>query len=338
MKVFLSHASEDVKVATAICLALRGAGHDVFFDNHDLPPGGDYNTRIRNAIDTSDALIFLVSPYSVDAGSYTLSELKFAKQKWPTPWGHVLPVMICEAAWAEIDPYLSAVTMLQPAGNCAVEVVDALARLPESAEAKAATARVRSPLFAMQASWVGAMVMAWTLMALAFSIDAPVVRQSTAIAAGVVVASAIIIAVVGGARQARDASLHTLAQAYRSVLLQPWFMVVSSLLAAGAAALFGWQLATLNRVSFIAQQDVELMQNDKSGEVRPLGTVKAGEPTDIVLRVGTRLIAYREVNGPEGELSVLGPIVVPPLWSGTGRIVITIPKLDRFGTMHEEGR
>ena len=87
MKVFLSHASEDVKVATAICLALRGAGHDVFFDNHDLPPGGDYNTRIRNAIDTSDATVFLVSPYSVDAGSYTLSELKFAKRKWPTPVG-----------------------------------------------------------------------------------------------------------------------------------------------------------------------------------------------------------------------------------------------------------
>jgi hypothetical protein len=338
MKVFLSHASEDEKVATEICLALRGAGHDVFFDAHDLPAGGDYNTRIRDAIATSDALVFLVSPHSVDAGSYTLSELKFAQQKWPRPWGHVLPVMVSETAWAEMDPYLTAVTVLKPVGNRAAEVVDALARLPDSAEAKAVSARVRSPLFALHASLMGAMVVAWMLMALGFSINAPVVRQSAALAVGVVAASAILGAAVGSVRRARDASLRTLSQAYRSVLSQPWLAVISGLLAAGATTLFGWQLATSNRVSFIASQDVELIQSDRPGERCSLGTLKAGELTDIVLRVGTRSIAYREVNGPAGEFSVLGPIVVPPLWSGTGRSVIAIPKLDRFGTMREERR
>lgn len=335
MKVFLSHASEDEKVASEICLALRGAGHDVFFDADDLPPGGDYNTRIRDAIDTSDALVFLVSPHSVDAGSYTLSELKFAQQKWPRPWGHVLPVMVSETALVEMDPYLTAVTVLKPAGNRAAEVVHALARLPDSAEAKAVWAQARSPLFALQASLVGAMVMAWMLMALAFSINAPVVQQSAALAVGVVVASAILAAAVGGVRRARDASLRTLGQAYRNVLSRPWFAVISASLAAGATTLFGLQLATLNRVSFIAPQDVELIQSDRPGEGWSLGTLKAGEQTDIVLRVGTRSIAYREVNGPAGELSVLGPIVVPPLWSGTRRSVIKIPKLERFGTMNE---
>lgn len=337
MKVFLTHASEDEKVATEICLALRGAGHDVFFDADDLPPGGDYNTRIRDAIDASDALVFLVSPHSVDAGSYTLSELKFAKQRWPKPWGHVLPVMVSETVLGEVDPYLTAVTVLKPSGNRAAEVVDALARLPDSAEAKAVSARVRSPLFALQASLVGAMVVAWMLLALAFGIDAPVVQQSAGLAVGVVAASAILVATVGGVRRARDASLRTLGQAYRSVLSQPWFAVISSLLAAGATALFGWQLATLNRVSFIAPQDVELIQSDRPREGRSLGALKAGERTDIVLEVGTRSIAYREVNGPADELSVLGPIVVPRLWSGTGRSVVTIPKLDRFGTLREKG-
>jgi hypothetical protein len=335
MKVFLSHASEDEKVATEICLALRGAGHDVFFDAHDLPPGGDYNTRIRDAIDASEALVFLVSPHSVDAGGYTLSELKFAQQKWPRPWGHVLPVMVSETAWGKMAPYLAAVTVLKPAGNPATEVVDALARLADSAEAKAVSARVRSPLFALQVSSVGAMVVAWVLMALAFGINAPAVRQSAALAVGVVVASAILGAAVGAVRRARDASLRTLGQAYGSVLSQPWFAAISASLAAGATVLFAWQLASLNRVSFIAPQDVELILSDRPGERRSLGTLKAREPTDVVLRVGTRSIAYREVSGPEGELGVLDPIVVPPLWSGTGRLVIEIPKLDRFGTMRE---
>jgi hypothetical protein len=338
MKVFLSHASEDKRVATEICLALRGAGHDVFFDAHDLPPSGDYNTRIREAIEASDALVFLVSPHSVDAGSYTLSELRFAQQKWPRPWGRVLPVMVGETAWGKIDPYLAAVTVLKPAGSRAAEVVDALARLPESAEAKAASARVRSPLFALQASSVGAMVAAWMLMALAFGIKAPVVQHSAALAAGVVLASALLVATVGSVRRARDASLRTLGQAYRSVLSQPWFAVISTLLAAGATALFAWQLATLNRVSFVAPQDVELIQSDRPGEQRSLGILKAGEPADIVLRVGTRSIAYREVHAPPGELGVLGPVVVPPLWSRTERSVTTIPKLNRFGTLREEGR
>ncbi|MFN0299990.1 MAG: toll/interleukin-1 receptor domain-containing protein [Burkholderiales bacterium] len=337
MKVFLSHASEDHQVATEICLALRGAGHEVFFDAHDLPPGGDYNSRIRDAFDGSDALVFLVSPHSVDAGSYTLSELKFAQQKWPRPWGHVLPVMVGETAWGKLDPYLAAVTVLKPVGNRAAEVVDALARLADSAEAKAVSARIRSPLFAVQALFVGAMVVAWILMALAFSIDAPAVQQSATVAVGVLATSAIIVAAVGAVRRARDASVRSLGQAYRGVLAQPWFAVISTLLAAGATALSAWQLATLNRVSFIAPQDVELILSDRPGEVRSLGTLKAGEPARFVLRVGTRSIAYREVNGPVDALGALDPVVVPPLWSGTQRGVITIPKLDRFGTMREQG-
>ncbi len=338
MKVFLSHASEDEQVATEICLALRGAGHEVFFDAHDLPPGGDYNSRIRDAIDTSDALVFLVSPQSVDAGSYTLSELKFAQQKWPRPWGHVLPVMVSETAWGQLDPYLAAVTVLKPVGNRAAEVVDALARLADSAEAKAVSARIRSPLFAVQAFFVGTMVVAWILMALAFSLDSPAVQLSAAVAVGVLAASAIFVAAAGAIRRARDASVRSLGQAYRGVLAQPWFAVITTSLAAAATALSGWQLATLNRVSFIAAQDVELILSDRPGEARSLGTLKAGEPAQFVLRVGTRSIVYREVNGPADELGALDPIVVPPLWSGTKRGAIAIPKLDRFGTMREQGR
>ncbi len=83
--------------------------------------------------------------------------------------------------------------VLELAGNPAAEVADALARLPNSAEAKQYSARARAPLFALQASFLVAMVAAWMLMALAFSIDAPVVRKSAALAVGVVSASAILL-------------------------------------------------------------------------------------------------------------------------------------------------
>lgn len=85
MKLFLSYASPDKADAEAIQLALLGAGHQVFFDRSSLPPGSDYNSRIREAIDESEAFIFLISPNSVQGGRYLQSELKFAKKKWPEP-------------------------------------------------------------------------------------------------------------------------------------------------------------------------------------------------------------------------------------------------------------
>ena len=138
------------------------------------------------------------------------------------------------------------------------------------------------------------MVAAWMLMALAFSIDAPVVRKSAALAVGVVSASAILLAAVGGARRTRDASLRTFGQAYRSVLSQPWFALVSTLLAAGATALFAWQLATLNRVRFDApsgrgadsgRQAWEAAVRRRSFDGSPNG--HSSEDRDSVHRVST---------------------------------------------------
>jgi hypothetical protein len=37
----------------------RGAGQEMLFDAHDLAPVGDYNNCMRDAIDTSDAVVFL---------------------------------------------------------------------------------------------------------------------------------------------------------------------------------------------------------------------------------------------------------------------------------------
>jgi tetratricopeptide (TPR) repeat protein len=129
MDIFISYASEQRTLAEEIALALRGEGHQVFFDRSELPEGEAYNARIREAIEACDLLIFLVSPEAVAEGRYTLTELRFAEEKWRSPAGHVLPVMVQQTAGAAIPAYLRAVVILRPAGNVPAEVVAAVDRL-----------------------------------------------------------------------------------------------------------------------------------------------------------------------------------------------------------------
>jgi len=121
-RVFVSYASEDRDVAERVALSLRGRGIAVFLDKDDLPAGGDYDSRICGAIEQSSGMVFLVSPASVRNGRYTLTELKFARQKWPHPKGRVLPVLVAETPPQDIPAYLGAVTLLRPQGNVAAEV------------------------------------------------------------------------------------------------------------------------------------------------------------------------------------------------------------------------
>ena len=129
MNIFISYASEQRTLAEEIALALRAEGHQVFFDRAQLTDGDAYNAPLREAIDTCDLLVFLVSPEAVEQGRYTLTEVGLAEDKWPSPTGHVLPVMVRPTDAASIPPYLRAVVMLRPAGNIPAEVVAAVIRL-----------------------------------------------------------------------------------------------------------------------------------------------------------------------------------------------------------------
>ncbi len=126
MKLFLSYSSQDETRAEEIALALRGAGYDVFFDRSELPPGGDYNQRLSDAIAESDGVIFLISRGSLKKGSYALTELKLTQGKWKHPKECVLPVLIDEISYDKIPAYLRAVTILEPEGNVAAEIVHAV--------------------------------------------------------------------------------------------------------------------------------------------------------------------------------------------------------------------
>jgi hypothetical protein len=122
MKVFISYASEDRNLAERVYLALIGSGHEVFFDRVSLQPAGEFNARIRQHVFESDLFIFLVSPDSVCETSFALTELKLAREKWPHPKQHVLPVMIRKVDYVIIPNYLKAVTVMEPSGDVAAEV------------------------------------------------------------------------------------------------------------------------------------------------------------------------------------------------------------------------
>lgn len=129
MKIFLSYASQDRAQVESIHQALAAEGHDIFFDREDLPPGEAYDSRIRQAIESCDLFIVILSPDTVDAGSYTLNEIDFARKVHANPSGRVLPVMLRPTPFESIPAYLKAVTLLQTDGNVPAAVTEAVHRL-----------------------------------------------------------------------------------------------------------------------------------------------------------------------------------------------------------------
>jgi TIR domain len=155
MKIFLSHVSQDRAAAEAIAFSLRDRGHEVFLDRDDLPVGQGFDERLERAVKQSEIFIFLISPDSVTEGRYTLTELLFARQKWPSPNGHVLPVRVRETPRDLIPSYLKAVTILEPQGNLAAETgakVDEMRRRTDADLEEASTAT--KPRDAVSPPWV----------------------------------------------------------------------------------------------------------------------------------------------------------------------------------------
>jgi TIR domain-containing protein len=129
MRIFLTFASEQNDIAESIQLALRNRGHRVFFSHDDLPPGESFDERIQKSIGECDLLVFLISPQSVAKGRYTLTELAFARGRWRSPRGRVLPVVVAPTPMESIPNYLKAVTLLEPEGNIAAETAAAVDRV-----------------------------------------------------------------------------------------------------------------------------------------------------------------------------------------------------------------
>lgn len=135
-KVFLSYASEQHRDVAAVAVSLRARGYAPFFDRASVLGGESPEAACRAGVETCDLFVFFVSPNSVARGSYTLTELEWAKQRWPDPVGHVMPVLAEDTDLSTVDPYLTQLlNIAHIRGNFAIgvcDLVDALLR-PRSA-------------------------------------------------------------------------------------------------------------------------------------------------------------------------------------------------------------
>jgi hypothetical protein len=157
MKIFLSYAKEQRDLAQRIALALEGAGFDVFFDHEKLPPAGEFNIAIRNAIHDSDLFLFLASREAIQGGAYALTELGIAQRHWPHPAQRVMTLLADATPVTALPAYLSAVTVLRPSGDPVAETVDAVARWRDAWRrrwiARGAAAAVAVVVAAVAALW-----------------------------------------------------------------------------------------------------------------------------------------------------------------------------------------
>ncbi len=128
-RIFLSYASERQTIADEIFLRLTGAGYEVFFAQQHAQPGTSFDTRISRSVSDCDLMVFLISRESVGPDHFCLTELNRARRRWSHPDGHVLPVNLDGTPHEMIPTYLAAVTVMNPVGNLASEVVDAVGAL-----------------------------------------------------------------------------------------------------------------------------------------------------------------------------------------------------------------
>ncbi len=63
--VFISYSRKDAQVAQRLNQALTARGKDVWIDAEDIPPTAEWMGRIKDAIDGSNTVIFLISDHSV---------------------------------------------------------------------------------------------------------------------------------------------------------------------------------------------------------------------------------------------------------------------------------
>jgi hypothetical protein len=103
-QVFISYAQADKEIARRIADELRSSGLRVWFDEWELKPGDSIASRIDQAVSTSDMLLVLLSPRSIES-RWVQSELNAAlSRELKSRAVTVIPALIEEC---EIPPLLA---------------------------------------------------------------------------------------------------------------------------------------------------------------------------------------------------------------------------------------
>jgi hypothetical protein len=133
-RIFLSHASEDSQAAREITEVLHKGGFEVWDPNLELLPGAKWASSIQNALDTSDAMVVLVSPHA-SKSPYLQREVEYAlgTERYS---GRLIPVMLGETRdypWIFDDLPMVRKPTAYAAGRAVVEI---LAQEPNAVQAR----------------------------------------------------------------------------------------------------------------------------------------------------------------------------------------------------------
>jgi hypothetical protein len=92
MKVFLSHAQEDVDLARRVGDALEEAGLEVWDAERDVLPGDNFALEAGQALQHSDAMVVLLTPAGVRS-RFVRAELEYALGE-KTFKGRLVPLIV----------------------------------------------------------------------------------------------------------------------------------------------------------------------------------------------------------------------------------------------------
>ena len=158
MRVFLSYAAEDRKVAEQTYQALRADRHHVFFDRTDLAVGDSYHLRIRDEVARANVFVFFISSHSLSSGSYARTELGLAAEN-PSRRRTLIPVRLEGIPFESLPSVLSEISVLEPQGDIPAEVVAAVHALQLRHDRSRASRTIATALALVAAMW-GAAILA----------------------------------------------------------------------------------------------------------------------------------------------------------------------------------
>ncbi len=95
--VFLSYAKEDREVVRFTMETLHNYGVITWFDENDLLPGDNWETKIEESIEKADYVFIFFSSNSINRQGYKNREIRYAlKQKMLKPFNskYIIPILI----------------------------------------------------------------------------------------------------------------------------------------------------------------------------------------------------------------------------------------------------
>jgi TIR domain len=100
MRVFISHAAADGKLAKALAKSLKQEKIEAWLDDTELMPGDDWRAASATAMEESDAVVVLMSKHS-DKSPNVTRDIQYVLCS-PKMEGRVIPVLVGKptGSWA----------------------------------------------------------------------------------------------------------------------------------------------------------------------------------------------------------------------------------------------